>query len=80
MKPLKAPVVAREGLYAALFDGEEVFRVRAMNARHAEEKLMFLVKRETSGKTLDFNLEQAREEEKKNECNGQEREGGNNAD
>jgi hypothetical protein len=68
MKPVRAPVVAREGLYAALFDGEEVFRVRARNARHAEEKLMFLVKRETSGKTLDFSLEQIKyeEEEAKN--------------
>ena len=68
MKPLKAPVVAHEGLYAALFDGEEVFRVRARNARHAEEKMMFLVKRETSGKTLDFNLEEINELELKNKA------------
>lgn len=60
MKPLKAPMVAREGLYAALFDGEEVFRVPGVPRPHAEEKVLFLVKRETSGKTLDFNLEQAR--------------------
>lgn len=58
MKPVRAPVVAREGLYAALFDGEELFRVRARNARHAEAKLMYLMKRETSGKVLDFDLEQ----------------------
>ena len=58
MKPVRAPVVAREGLYAALFDGEELFRVRAHNARHAEAKFMYLMKRETSGKVLDFDLEQ----------------------
>lgn len=58
MKPVKAPVVNREGLYAALFGGKELFRVRARNAAHAERKLMFLMERETRGKTLDFNLEE----------------------
>lgn len=57
-KPVKAPVVSREGLYAALFNGRELFRVRARNAPHAERKLLFLMERETKGKTLDFNLEQ----------------------
>ena len=60
MRPLKAPVVSGEGLYAAVFNGEQVFRVRAKNARHAEEKFMFLMKREASGKTLDFDLEKER--------------------
>lgn len=60
MKPLKAPVVAGEGLYAAMFNGEQVLRVRAKNARYAEEKFMYLMKREASGKTLDFDLEKER--------------------
>lgn len=58
MKPVKAPVVAREGLYAAVFNGEPVLMVRARNAAHAEGKFMYLMKREASGKVLDFNLEQ----------------------
>ena len=64
MKPVRAPVVAREGLYAALFNGEELFRVRARYARHAEAKLMYLMKRETSGKVLDFDLEQQTKKER----------------
>lgn len=60
MKPLKAPVVSGEGLYAAVFNGEQVLRVRARNARHAEEKFMYLMRREASGKTLDFDLEKER--------------------
>lgn len=62
MKPEKAPVVDREGLYAAFMNGNLLLHVRARNARHAEEKLMFLMERETKGKTLDFNLEQFRQE------------------
>lgn len=58
MKPVKAPVVNREGLYAAVFNGRELFHVRARNAPHAERKFLFLMERETRGKTLDFNLEQ----------------------
>lgn len=58
MKPEKAPVVAREGLYGAYFNGNLVLRVRARNAKHAEEKFLFLMNREAKGKTLDFNLEQ----------------------
>lgn len=69
-KPVKAPVVRREGLYAAVFDGTKLFRVRARNAAHAEAKLMYLMKRETSGKTLDFDLEQQIQEEKGQEENG----------
>lgn len=56
MRPVKAPVVAHEGLYAACFNDKEMFRVRARNAAHAELKLMFLVERETKGKVLDFSL------------------------
>lgn len=62
MKPEKAPVVSHEGLYGAYMNGNLLFRVRARNARHAEEKVMFLMKRETSGKVLDFNLERLRGE------------------
>ncbi len=58
MKPEKAPVVAREGLYGAYFNGNLVLHVRARNAKHAEEKFMYLMNREARGKTLDFNLEQ----------------------
>ena len=62
MKPEKAPVVSHEGLYGAYMNGNPLFRVRARNARHAEEKVMFLMKRETSGKVLDFDLEQLKGE------------------
>lgn len=58
MKPEKAPVVAHEGLYGAYFNGNLVLHVRARNAKHAEDKFMFLMNREARGKTLDFNLEQ----------------------
>lgn len=66
LKPVKAPVVNREGLYDAVFNGRKMFRVRARNARHAERKIMYLMKRETSGKILDFNLERQIEKEKDN--------------
>ena len=62
MKPVKAPVVNREGLYAALFNGRELFRVRARNAAHAEEKIMFLMAHETMGKVIDYSLEQFKQE------------------
>ena len=62
MKPEKAPVVSHEGLYGVYMNGNPLFRVRARNARHAEEKVMFLMKRETSGKVLDFDLERLRGE------------------
>ena len=62
MKPEKAPVVSHEGLYGVYMNGNLLFRVRARNARHAEEKMMFLMKRETSGKVLDFNLERLKGE------------------
>lgn len=62
MKPEKAPVVDHEGLYGVYMNGNLLFRVRARNARHAEEKVMFLMKRETSGKVLDFDLERLKGE------------------
>ena len=58
MKPEKAPVVNHEGLYGMYINGNLLLHVRARNARHAEEKVMFLMERETKGKTLDFSLEQ----------------------
>ena len=72
MRPEKAPVVNHEGLYGAWFNGNMLFHVRARNARHAEDKLMFLMERETKGKTLDFNLEQFKQENNdgKNENRG----------
>ena len=62
MKPERAPVVSHEGLYGVYMNGNPLFRVRARNARHAEKKVMFLMERETSGKVLDFNLEQLKGE------------------
>lgn len=60
MKPVKAPVVNHEGLYLAMFDqgpaNEPLLMVRARNAACAEEKFMYLMRREAAGKTLDFNL------------------------
>lgn len=63
MRPVKAPVVNYEGLYSACAGGVELLRVRARNARHAEEKLMFCFRRELEGKTLDFDLERFRKED-----------------
>ena len=57
MKPEKAPVVNREGLYSVRMNGEHLMHIRARNAPHAERKLAYCFKRELSGKTLDFNLE-----------------------
>ena len=57
MKPVKAPIVKREGLYSMRMNGEHLMHIRALNAPHAERKLAYCFKRELSGKTLDFNLE-----------------------
>lgn len=65
MKPDKAPVVNREGLYVALFNGRDVgLRVRALRASHAEAKLMATFERSVEDRkdngvfTIDFNLEE----------------------
>ena len=66
MKPDKAPVVNREGLYVALFNGRDVgLRVRALRASHAEAKLMVAFEESVRSKkdpvdgkfTVDFDLE-----------------------
>ena len=62
MRPERASVVNHEGLYGAWMNGNLLFHVRARNAKHAEEKVTFLMERETKGKTLDFNLEQLKKE------------------
>ena len=56
MKPVHgAPSVKGEGLYDAVFRGDErLFRVRARNAAAAEEKLMVVFRPELAGKTVDF--------------------------
>ena len=66
MKPDKAPVVNREGLYVALFNGEDIgMRVRALRASHAEEKVMEMLRHsidKAGGRLLvDYNLEQWKE-------------------
>lgn len=63
MKPEKAPVVNHEGLYGAWMNGHLLFHVRARNAKHAEEKIKFLMEHETMGKVIDFTLEQFKENE-----------------
>lgn len=65
MKPDKAPVVNREGLYVALFNGADIgMKVRALRASHAEEKVMEMFRHsiEKVGGVLlvDYNLEQWR--------------------
>lgn len=63
LKPVpKAAVVDREGLYDAVFNGRKMFRVRARNARHAEQKIMFLVEHETKNKVIDYDLERFQKE------------------
>lgn len=61
-RPAKAPVVNHEGLYGAWMNGNLLFHVRARNARHAEEKVAFLMEHETMGKVIDFTLEQFKKE------------------
>lgn len=61
-KPVKAPVVNKEGLYSMLIKlGTGGYRklldVRARNGTHAEEKLAFCFLHELKDKTLDFDLE-----------------------
>ena len=76
MKPDKAPVVNREGLYVALFNGRDVgLRVRALRASHAEAKLMETFERSVDDKkengvfTIDFNLEEyLQRKDKADEC------------
>ncbi len=66
MKPDKAPVVNREGLYVALLNGRDVgLRVRALRASHAEAKLTATLEESVRSKkdpvdgkfTIDFDLE-----------------------
>lgn len=58
MKPDRAPVVNREGVYRALFGGEDIgFRIRARNAKEAERKLMIAFRHELTNKTIDFRAE-----------------------
>ena len=62
-RPEKAPVVNHENIYGAWFNGSLLLRVRARNAKHAEEKFMYLMNREARGKILDFNLELEKEKD-----------------
>lgn len=66
MKPDKAPVVNREGLYTALVNGRDIgLRVRGLRASHAEAKLVETLEESVREKkdpvegtfTVDFNLE-----------------------
>ena len=58
MKPDKAPVVNHEGVYRAMFGGEDIgLRIRARNAREAERKLMIAFRHELTNKTIDFRAE-----------------------
>lgn len=66
MKPEKAPVVNREGLYVALVNGRDIgLRVRALRASHAEAKLVETLEESVRSKkdpvdgkfTIDFDLE-----------------------
>ena len=58
MKPEKAQVVNREGLYRAVFNCEELgFRIRAKNAREAERKLMIVFRHELTDKLVNFKAE-----------------------
>lgn len=63
MRPTKEPVVRHKGLYTVDMNGVPLgLKVRARNARCAEEKIMFCFNRELNGKTLDFDVEKFKEE------------------
>ena len=75
MKPDKAPVVNHEGVYRALFSGEDVgLRIRARNAKWAERKLMIAFRHELTGKMIDFKPEDYPAYDKE-ECDEDETEG-----
>ena len=85
MKPDKAPVVNHEGVYRALFGGEDIgLRIRARNAREAERKLMIAFRHELTNKTIDFRAEDYplydKEECGEDETEGDRPEGGRAAD
>lgn len=62
MRPTKEPVVNYEGLYTVDMNGVPLgLKVRARNAKCAEEKIMFCFNRELNGKTLDFDVERFKE-------------------
>lgn len=67
MRPQKAPVVVKEGLYLAEANGVPLCTIRARNAPHAEQKLMFLFARELPGKNISFNLEDFTDDKRKTE-------------
>lgn len=74
-KPVKAPVVNREGLYTVLMkvgngDYKELLSVRARTGAHAEEKLAFCFEHELTGKTIDFNMENINEKIRHNDKAG----------
>lgn len=65
-KPMKAPIINREGLYTILMkvgNGEykELLSVRARTGAHAEEKLAFCFRHELTGKIINFNMEDINE-------------------
>ena len=75
MKPDKAPVVNHEGVYRAVFGGEDIgLRIRARNAREAERKLMIVFRHELTGKMIDFKPEDYPAYDKE-ECDEDETEG-----
>ena len=80
MKPVHgAPSVKGEGLYDAVFRGNErLFRVRARNAAAAEEKIMVAFRHELAGKTVSFRAEDFPEylEPRKEDENGMHEEDG----
>lgn len=85
MKPDRAPVVNREGLYRVLFSCEDIgFRIRARNAWEAERKLMIAFRHELTGKMIDFRPEDYpaydKEECDEDETKGVRSEGGRAAD
>ena len=85
MKPDKAPVVNHEGVYRAVFGGEDIgLRIRARNAREAERKLMIAFRHELTNKTIDFRAEDYplydKEECDEDETEGDRPEGGRAAD
>jgi len=67
MRPVAGTgVVKGEGLYSAEFKlgslaYKPLLKIRAKNAKHAEEKLFYVFEHELTGKTLDYDLEGLKE-------------------
>lgn len=67
-KPLKEPVVKGKGVYAVYMNRTDLgLRVRARNAAEADLMIQTCFRHELPGKTLDYDINQFKENDNGNE-------------